>query len=376
MIQLNQWMQRARGALTNSGRSQGPDAIGEERGFSWLYWLLGVTGAYLVVAAILTLWWDNEPELLDIELKTRLTLNQTGNESGSPSSAADIAGTTDSGYITGTQTTVALIEVANTLLNKPGGYLSNDILPPGLWMDNVPSWEYGVLTQVRDLSRVMRESYSRSQSQSKEDIALKKTEAQFNFSNSSWMLPPTEDEYETGIKSVRNYLHRLVDESEQSAQFFARSDNLRYWLGTVETRLGSLSQNLSASVGQKRLDTNLAGETAARQSTSTPADLEVKTSWFEIDNVFYEARGSTWALIHFLRAAEVDFAEVLDRKNARVSLQQIIRELEGAQQPLRSPMVLNGGGFGMLANHSLVMANYISRANAAIIDLRELLSRG
>ena len=39
-------------------------------------------------------------------------------------------------------------------------------------------------------------------------------------------------------------------------------------------------------------------------------------------------------------------------------------------------MVLNGDGFGVLANHSLVMANYISRANAALIDLNELLSKG
>jgi len=30
----------------------------------------------------------------------------------------------------------------------------------------------------------------------------------------------------------------------------------------------------------------------------------------------------------------------------------------------------------MFANHSLVLANYISRANAAIIDLRKLLATG
>jgi len=46
------------------------------------------------------------------------------------------------------------------------------------------------------------------------------------------------------------------------------------------------------------------------------------------------------------------------------------------QRPLRSPMIVNGEGFGLLANHSLVMASYISRANAAIIDLRELMSKG
>ena len=35
-----------------------------------------------------------------------------------------------------------------------------------------------------------------------------------------------------------------------------------------------------------------------------------------------------------------------------------------------------GKGFGFVANHSLVMASYISRANAAVIDLKSLLERG
>ncbi|HEY9040821.1 MAG TPA: DUF2333 family protein, partial [Rheinheimera sp.] len=64
------------------------------------------------------------------------------------------------------------------------------------------------------------------------------------------------------------------------------------------------------------------------------------------------------------------------RKNAMISLRQIIRELEATQQAVWSPMVLNGSGFGLMANHSLVMANYISRANAALIDLSELLTQG
>ena len=81
-------------------------------------------------------------------------------------------------------------------------------------------------------------------------------------------------------------------------------------------------------------------------------------------------------MIHFLKAVEVDFADVLEKKNATVSLQQIIRELEATQESLWSPIILNGSGFGTLANHSLVMANYISRANAALIELSELLNQG
>ena len=102
----------------------------------------------------------------------------------------------------------------------------------------------------------------------------------------------------------------------------------------------------------------------------------VETPWLQIDNVFYEARGQAWALSHLLRAIEVDFADVLAKKNATVSVRQIIRELEAAQEPLWSPMVLNGSGYGLLANHSLVMANYISRANAAIIDSAHLAESG
>ncbi len=102
----------------------------------------------------------------------------------------------------------------------------------------------------------------------------------------------------------------------------------------------------------------------------------MKTPWLQIDNVFYETRGQAWALAHFLRAIEIDFADVIAKKNATVSVRQIIRELESAQDPLWSPMVLNGDGYGVLANHSLVMANYISRANAGIIELRQLLSQG
>jgi hypothetical protein len=102
----------------------------------------------------------------------------------------------------------------------------------------------------------------------------------------------------------------------------------------------------------------------------------VKTAWSEIDDVFYETRGAAWALIHFLKAIEQDFEPVLQKKNALISLRQIIRELEGTQDELWSPMIMNGSGFGLFANHSLVMASYISRANSALIDLRNLLEQG
>ena len=137
-----------------------------------------------------------------------------------------------------------------------------------------------------------------------------------------------------------------------------------------------MSQRLSASVGQVRINTDLAGDSASAQPNNVVSKISAKTPYFEIDDVFYEARGTTWALAHLLRAVEVDFKHVLDKKNAAISVKQIIRELDSTQESLWSPVVLNGSGFGLFANHSLVMASYISRANAAVIDLRQLLEQG
>lgn len=288
----------------------------------------------------------------------------------------DVSAQATSAPVKGVATTETLIRVVDVLLNKRGGYLANDFIPPGVWLDNIPNWEFGVLVQVRDLSKALREAFSRSQSQSTEDSDLALAEPRFNVDHKSWAVPWPESEYSDGIVFLTAYKSRLMDEDNYNAQFFARADNLRYWLGTVETRLGSLSQRLSASVGQKRINTDLANTDVASRSTAAPAELRVKTSWYKIDDVFYEARGTAWALLHFLQAAKIDFADVLAKKNAVASVQQIIRELEMTQQPVRSPIIANGEGFGLIANHSLVMASYISRANAAIIDLRELLSRG
>ena len=321
--------------------------------------MIAVPSALIVTCLGLMLWYNDEPEVFDPIERARMH-NEAHNHAN----------------VTGTATTSALLEVVNVMLNKRGGYLSNDIMPPWVFLDNVPNWEFGVLTQVRDLARILRNDFSRSQTQSTEDPDLSVADPFFHYSSDRWFPPDTEGRYKKGMESLESYLTRLSDPAQPGAQFYARADNLEVWLGLVEKRLGSLSQRLSASVGQQRLNTDLAGDSAATQSTTTPGDTEVKTPWTQIDDVFYEARGSSWALVHFLKAMEVDFNEVLRKKNALISFRQIIRELESTQEPLHAPMVLNGAKFGAFANHSLVMANYISRSNAAIMDLRYLLQQG
>lgn len=278
----------------------------------------------------------------------------------------------DIGYVT----TSALIDTLEGILHKPGGYLSNDKMSPALVMDNILAFEFGALEQIRDFALSLRSDFSRSQSQSAEEFTLAKAQPKLNIDHRSWFFPSAESEYEEAIGFLKQYRQRILNVSKSSAQFYARADNLSKWLQAVNQRLGSLSQRLSSSVPKVDEDMGLAGAVAGRQTTHSPMLVYNKTSWLEIDDVFYEARGSCWALLNFMKAIEVDFQSVLRKKNAEVSLKQIIRELEATQTEMSSMMVLNGSGFGMFANHSLVMANYISRANAAVIDLKNLLSQG
>lgn len=315
-----------------------------EKGLLWTIVLVFFT--LLLATGILGWYWSIEPDTFNVE-QAALKNAQTTN----PNELAN-------GYVY----TSTLASVVETLLNKHGGYISNDVMPPGVLMDNMPNWEYGALVSVRDAATALRNHFSRSQSQSQEDADLSRAEPLFYFDNSSWALPTTEGEYRKGLRALRNYMNRL---QKGNAPFSSRADNLRLYLDIVVKRLGSLSLRLNASAGQvQKLD------------LEQRKPLTEKTPWLQVDDVFYEARGYSWALLHMLRAVEIDFRDTLKNKNAEISMHQIVQALEDTQTSLLSPIVLNGNGFGLFANYSLIMANHISRANAAALDLADLLIRG
>ena len=104
----------------------------------------------------------------------------------------------------------------------------------------------------------------------------------------------------------------------------------------VEKRLGSYGQQLAASVADPALASTLEEKNSEEvekmiegSAAAAPVVLE-RTPWTQIDDVFYQARGYSRALLHSMRAIEIEFRKVLQDKNAEVSMQQIIRELENA----------------------------------------------
>jgi len=321
----------------------------------------------LLIPFLLSLWWGIQPARFSPVEQARSMAEQRGQVTD---------GELPAGYVSA----ATLDHMVSVLLDKPGGYLHNDILPPGIFMDNIPAFEKGMVIQIRDFAETLRDDMARSQTQSAEDPDLAVADPQFSFNYNKWgvlFIPSTESEYRKGQEAVQSYLRRLADqENPKDGQFYVRADNLRDWLKTVEMRLGDYAQRLSAARPEIRVQRNLGGEPAGTKAKPEAEQEIAATPWMEIDDVWWEVRGGSYALLHFMEAVRHDFRPVLEDKNALPRINQIIQELRYALMEKDAWMILNGEPFGLLPNHSLVMSSYMARANAAVIDLRELLQQG
>jgi hypothetical protein len=290
-----------------------------------------------------------------------------------PAEFADDGTPVPSGYIT----VNTLIRIVETLLDKPGGYLRNDRLPPGVFMDNMPSWEFGVLLEARTFSSALREGFSRTQSQSMEQPSLIEAEARLSFDPNAWLVPSPESQFREGADFLRVYRNVLVEQGLDSVAFTARQDKLADYLSRVEKRLGSLTIRLRANAGTYAYNPHLMQSAADRQGADAmdgPTTSET-TAWNQVDNVFYEARGSAWALYHLLKSLRYDFRGVLDQQMALGHMNRAMSELHAAIQPMRSPIVLNGKEFSLLPNHSLTLSAYLAKAHLAVVELRRILTQ-
>jgi hypothetical protein len=243
-----------------------------------------------------------------------------------------------------------------------------DVGPPGVLIDNIGSFEFGALVMLRDATSALRNHLARAQSQSAEDPDLAIAEPYFYYERNSWALPSTEAEYVKGINALHRYMVRLHDPgSKTPGHFYSRADNLYQYIEIVIKRLGGLSTRLNAS-------SDLYKEHGITEGSKASAVRQ--TPWMEIDNIFWESRGAAWALLHILKAIKWDFRLILEDKRAMDTVDIMIHEMENGLEPILSPMILNGDGFGIFANYSLIMANYIARANGAALDLRDIMNRG
>ncbi|SEM96277.1 DUF2333 family protein [Halomonas caseinilytica] len=322
--------------LTRKGeaRRRSKVEVLERPQYGWIWKpLLVLLILYLVVTVALGVWWSRTPANFDVE---EAVAEQRG------------GGTAEHGAVTvaGLRTTLA------TLLDKPGGYLRNDIAPPGLWLDNMPAWEFGVMRQARGLMAAMP-AMSEGEASSLESAATR-----LRGDGRDWLYPSTEHHVRQAMEALDAYLAQL--EEPGAVGFGDGGQGLADWLSQVAGSLDDLGGRLSASVGDKERLADL-GVPASSMPESTP--------WYRVDNVFFEARGQAWALRHLLAAMRRDQADVIEAAGLAERWDALTVELERSQRRLWSPVVLNGSGFGIFANHSLVMASHVLRARDLVREL-------
>ncbi|WP_110640964.1 DUF2333 family protein [Salinicola sp. CPA57] len=323
--------------------------------YGWIWKpLVALVVVYLLVCIILGIWWSWTPAPTDPRQAVEM-------QRGFPQTV-DTGSEAQSTVVPGEAILATNIAILDTLLNKPGGYLRNDVMPPGLWLDNMPNWEAGVTQQVRDAVAMLNDSLSVG------TAPLNQANESLGGDLKSWRWPASE----TVLLAARNNLGEAFNALENAAgpdapnQDAAASTEppaapdasaLSDWLAQVQQRLETQTRQLAANVGQS--------PNGDQQTDSTP--------WPRIDNVFFEARGTTWALAQLMQAARIDFADAIDGSGAGADFDQLVAELTSSQAQVWSPVILNGSGFGLFANHSLMMANYTVRASQLVEKIRHQL---
>ncbi|QEM81480.2 DUF2333 family protein [Halomonas binhaiensis] len=310
--------------------------------YGWIWKpLAGLAILVIVVVAGLTIWWSLAPSRFDVNAAT---LERREAASADAKGAMAVA---------------TLAEVVDTLLDKPGGYLRDDILPPGLLMDNMSSWEAGVLSQARLLGAAL----PKLDAQAGESVA--QVNELLQGDDSQWFGTSTGKRLADASTQLDTYLAQF---STQGGSVFD-SAGLKPWLESVRDELQRITLRLSASVEDidslKEMGISVA---------DVPQDADVP--WYHVDNDFHQARGEAWALILLLEAVYRDEQGVIAAAGLDNNWQRLLAELERTQRQLWSPVVLRGSGFGIFANYPLTMAHQLSRAGITldmlIDDMSEL----
>ncbi|MGM0636774.1 MAG: DUF2333 family protein [Pseudomonadota bacterium] len=322
-----------------SRRRRKEEALERPR-YGWIWKpLLALTGLYLLVSVGLGIWWSQPPAPFDVE---QATLERRGEAAYLPGAR-------------GTVTVATLAASVATLLEKPGGYLRNDLAPPGVWLDNMPSWELGVLEASRGLARAL------PQMAGGDNADLAAAREALMGADRAWFPPATEQRLAQSLEALDRQLVALNDTDGG----FAPGEGLAAWLTSLVARLDDLALRLAASVGSHEALIELAVDAEA---------LPPRTPWYRVDDIFFEARGTGWALSQLLEGVQRDQDDVLREADVLAEWQGLLAELAMTQRRLWSPVVLNGSGFGIFANHSLVMALHMTRARDLAAHLAEHLA--
>ena len=262
----------------------------------------------------------------------------------------------DQQVVVGYSTTDTLIRVAETMLDKPGGYLSNDRMPPSVFLDNTPNFQQGIISALARFAFELTDQIGRTRGSSQADVDLQEASGLLQYSGTKWVfdlstsIAPTassEAQYRKAMRSLLSFNARLA---KGDAVFERRADNLLATLDRIAADLGSSSAALEHR-------------------------LEVGHALFDrqADDVFYGVKGRLYAYYLLLRELRQDFDNVIVERELGPAWSKMLSSM--AQAAVLQPwVVINGSPDSQFfPSHLGAQGFFLLRARTQLREITNIL---
>ena len=234
------------------------------------------------------------------------------------------------------------------------GWRPNDFVlwGPGLWADNNANRQLGIITAVRESTRVLKDHLTKVSS-TEYDPNLVVADTAFRNDVTRLWLPSAESKLREGVRALRRYVDGLHADPPSSKPLTGRNVELirlfQAW--------GDLLGDAHASLFKER-----EADGSAVSMTRT-------------DDYYYHAQGVAHALHQLAAAVDREYADDFVDRPALLELLHESADDLGRAAEAKPLVVLDGGPSGLLANHRRNLDAAIVDARQKIYSIREELEK-
>jgi hypothetical protein len=239
-----------------------------------------------------------------------------------------------------------LVDLIETQLESTGGWTPNDLpLTPGYWLDNLPSFQLGVLSVVRRASVTLRDDLGRAQPADPPHAELALAAQAYGADPKRWSGPSTESMLQRG----NDALVRFRQDLGGHAHVTPRAESVQRLIETLGQELEAVDERLRLA-----------------------SDREV-VPWYQVDDNLYYAQGVAFAQLGLLQALRADFAAQIPAGKPKAALDAAIKSLADSQ--FEPWIVTNGSKSSLFANHSANLRGILEEARQALLTVAAGLKR-
>jgi hypothetical protein len=257
----------------------------------------------------------------------------------------------------GSQAVAVMAALIDREVNENSWVANDPFFQPGVMLDNMPSYQTGVMSALARFSFEMTDQVGRTRGSSEADPDLQKAAGLLQYPADVWLWNPSvslaprassESQYRSARKALIVYNNRL---STGNATFERRADNLMATIERISSDLGSQSALLDKEVHDHSgdfIDTNA-------------------------DNVFYNTKGKLYGYYMILKGLGEDFAPIIKEKNLTSNWNQMLATFREAAE-LDPLIVVNGSPDATFQpSHLASQGFYLLRARTQAREVSNVL---